>query len=195
MGYLIDPRKNWHLAEKYLVQEKDPRRRSILETLIAHAKAEAAANFPALMATVSPQARYRSYATNDEAMNEAQSPQGKEGVAAYYAAIVESGCHFIEHDVDRMAVGQDTLTTEGQLKMGYPGEVLSALGIDVPDPSTLYLYEQRLLIVWGFDEEARVLCEDSYSGGGAGFEGISERPLRTEQIYRVVQSASDSPAT
>lgn len=184
MDYLIDPRKNWRMAEIHLAAEKDPRRRRILETLIAHAKAEAVAHFPALMETVSPQAHYRSYATPDPATNEAQSPRGKEAVAAYYSAIVESGCHFIEHDVDRMAVGSDTLTTEGELKMAYPGVVLGAMGIEVPDPAALYLYEQRLLIVWEFDEAGRVLCEDSYSGGGAGFEGIDQRPVRSDQIYR-----------
>ena len=185
MGYAIDPRKNWAMAEKRLLDEPDPRRRQILETLIAHAKAEARADFDALMATVSPRAHYRSYATDDEAMNEAQSPQGKDGVAAYYRAIVESGCHHIEHDVRRMAVGRDTLTTEGRLRMAYPGAVLVAMGIEVPDEDALYLYEQRLLIVWEFDEDGRVICEDSYSGGGAGFEDIAHRPLSTDQIHRV----------
>jgi len=184
VDYLIDPRKNWRLAEKHLANEKDSRRQQILETLIAHAKAEAAADFPALMETVSPQAHYRSYATPDPTTNEAQSPQGKDAVAAYYRAIVESGCHFIEHDVNRMAIGSDTLTTEGGLRMAYPGAVLGAMGIEVPDPAALYLYEQRLLIVWEFDESGRVLCEDSYSGGGAGFEGIDQRPIESEQIYR-----------
>ena len=65
MKYVIDPRKNWALAEERLAGERDPRRRQILETLIAHAKAEAAADFPALMASVSSRAHYRSYASPD----------------------------------------------------------------------------------------------------------------------------------
>jgi hypothetical protein len=184
LEYVIDPRKNWRLAEQRLAEEKDPRRQRILETLIAHAKAEASADFPALMETVAPGAHYRSYAASDPAMNEAQSPQGKEGVAAYYTAIVESGCHFIEHDVERMAVGRDTLTTEGELKMAYPGAVLGGMGVEVPDPGALYLYRQRLLIVWEFDADGRVLCEDSYSGGGEGFDGIAERRIADEEVYR-----------
>jgi len=92
LDYLIDCRKNWRLAKDLWAEEKDPRRRRILETLIAHA--------------------------------------------------------------------------------------------EVPDPAARYLYQQRLLIVWGFDEEGRVLCEDSYSGGGAGFEGIDRRPIDADQIYR-----------
>ncbi len=185
MSYLIDPRNTWAMAEKSLAEESDPRRRQILEMLIAHAKAEAAADFEALMATVSPRAHYRSYASDDETMNAAQSPKGKEGVAAYYKGIVESGCHHIEHDVERMTVGRDSLTTEGQLKMAYPGKLLALMGIPVPDEDALYLYQLRLLIVWEFDERGLVVCEDSYSGGGVGFEGIADRPVRIDQIYRV----------
>ena len=183
--YIIDPRRTWAMPEKFLAEESDPRRRQILETLISHAKAESRADFESLMGTVSPRAHYRSYATDDPAMNEAQSPQGKDGIAAYYRAIVESGCHFLEHATERMAVGSDTITTEGELKMAYPGKVLDAMGIAVSDPDSLYLYQQRLMIVWDFDEDGLVLCEDSYSGGGVKFDGIADRPVSREQIYTV----------
>ncbi len=185
MSYRIDPRKNWITAEKHLAEERDPRRRQILETLIAHAKAESAPDFEKLIATVSPRAHYHSYAADDEATNAAQSPKGKDGVAAYYRAIVESGCHHIEHDVQRMAVGRDTIVTEGELKMAYPGKVLALMGIEVPDPEGLYLYQQRLLIVWDFDEDGLVICEDSYGGGGVKFDGIAARPIALDEIYRM----------
>ncbi len=186
MGIEIDPRKNWALAEQRLAEATDPRRRQILATLIAHSKAESVGDFEALMATVSPRAHYRSFATADPAQTAANSPRGKDGIAAYYQGIVGSGCHRIEHAVERMAVGSDTLTTEGVLKMAYPGAVLGMMGVDVPDPDGLYLFEQRLLIVWEFDEDGLVLCEDSYAGaGGPGFEGIAERPLTDDQIIDV----------
>ena len=118
-------------------------------------------------------------------MNEAQSPKGKDGVAAYYQGIVESGCHLIEHESVRMAVGKDTLTTEGELRMAYPGAVLGMMGIEVRDPDALYLYRMRLLIVWEFDEDGLVICEDSYGGGGPGFDGIADRPVSLDQIYQV----------
>ena len=173
------------MAEKKLSDEKDPRRHQILSTLIQHAKAESAGDFESLMATVAPNARYRSYATPDEAQNELQSPKGKDGIAEYYRGIVGSGCHRIEHDTVRMVVGQDEITTEGELKMAYPGTVLEMLGVDVPDKDVLYLYRQRLLIVWEFDADGLVLCEDSYSGPGPGFDGIAERKLSDDDIYRV----------
>lgn len=182
MDAVIDPRKNWAMAERLLAKERDPRRRRNLETLIAHSKAEAKPDFEALMATVAPNASYTSYVAGAGPEN---SPTGKAGVEAYYRGIVGAGCHHIEHDVVRMAVGDDTIVTEGEMKMAYPGGVLLAMGIDVPDEKTLYLYLARLLIVWEFDENGLVLCEDSYRGGELpGFDGIADRPIAPDRIRR-----------
>ena len=182
MGYVIDPRKNWALPEKMLVDERDPRRRQILETLIAHSKAESTPDFEALMATVSPRAHYHNFSDDADPVH---SPKGKDGVEAYYSMIVGSGMNHIEHAIERMAVGRDVITTEGRMRMAYPGAVLKAQGIEVPDESGLYLYETRLLIVWEFDEDGLVLCEDSYDGGGPKFDGIATRPVKLDEIYRV----------
>jgi hypothetical protein len=192
MSFVIDPRKNWIAAEAALAKEADPRRRQLLDTLIAHSKTESIADFDGLMATVSPVAHYHSFVGDDAAMNEAQSPKGKDGIAAYYGAIVESNCHRIEFEVDRLCVGENTITTEGLLKMAYPGAVLGMMGIDVPDKESFYLYRQRLMIVWDFDEDGLVLCEDSYGGPGEKFDGIADRPLTREQVYEV--SAADTAA-
>ncbi len=189
MSYVIDCRKNWAMTEKALADEADPIRRRNLETIIAHAKAEAKPDFEALMATVAKNASYTSYTDGDAAAN---SPTGKDGVAAYYQGIVGSGCNHIEHAVDRMAVGRDVITTEGDMKMAYPGKILAAMGIPVPDEDAHYLYLSRLMIVWGFDDDGLVTCEDSYAAGGfPGFEGIADRPVTMDQIYQW----ADDPAS
>jgi hypothetical protein len=40
--------------------------------------------------------------------------------------------------------------------------------------------------VWGFDPNGLVLCEDSYSGTGPGFEGIETRTVDPDQIYQTL---------
>lgn len=182
MSYVIDPEKNWALAATLAEGETDPARRRNLQTLIAHAKAEAAPDFDALMATVAPNASYTSYAGS---RSEANSPTGYDEVASYYRGIVDAGMHHIEHHVERMAVGDNVITTEGDLKIAYPGALLGQLGLPVPDETVPYLFQSRLIIVWEFDEEGRVLCEDSYSAGGPdGFDGIAERPIDPAAIRR-----------
>lgn len=191
MSYLIDCRKTWAMAEKLLDTETDPRRKQLLETLVQHAKSEAKPDFEALMATVAPNAHYHNYS---DASDPVHSPKGKDGVAAYYKMIVEGGLGRLEHACERMAVGTDSITTEGELTMAYPAAVLQGMGIDVPDANGLYLYQTRLLIVWEFDENGLVLCEDSYDGGGSKFEGIAERPVTADQIFDYAASPAANAA-
>ncbi len=181
MHYKVDPRKNWAALEARLKTETDPVIRRNLEMTIRHAKAEAAADFPALMATVADNAAYTSYTDDDAAGN---SPKGKDGVAAYYRMIVESGCHHIEHAVDRVVADRHAMTTEGNITMAYPTPILKAMGMDVSDASPYYLYTARLMIVWGFDENGLITCEDSYPAG-KGFVDIEKRPCKLEEIYQV----------
>lgn len=180
MPYKVDPRKNYALLEERLKTETDPIIRRNLEITIKHSKAEAAADFPTLMSTVSPKAAYTSYTSGAAAVD--NSPKGKDGVAAYYKMIVESGCHHIEHAVDRLVADRHALSSEGDFTMAYPNAVLKAMGIAVGD-APYYLYKGRLMIVWGFDEDGLVQCEDSYPAG-AGFEGIADRPCTLDEIYQ-----------
>jgi hypothetical protein len=180
MPYKVDPRKNYAALEERLKTETDPIIRRNLEVTIKHSKAEAAADFPALMSTVSDRAAYTSYTSGAAAVD--NSPKGKDGVAAYYKMIVESGCHHIEHAVERVVADRHAISTDGDFTMAYPSQVLKAMGIEVGD-APYYLYKGRLMIVWGFDEHGLVTCEDSYPAG-AGFEGIGQRPCGLDEIYR-----------
>lgn len=179
MSYKVDPRKNWAALERRLETETDPIIRRNLEVTIRHSKAEAAGDFPTLMSTVADNAAYTSYTPG--AAGADNSPKGKDGVAAYYRMIVDSGCHHIEHAIERVVADRHAITTEGDITMAYPTPVLQAMGFDV-GAAPYYLYKGRLLIVWGFDADGFVTCEDSYPAG-AGFEGIADRPCTLNEIY------------
>ena len=106
MSYAIDPRKNWALAEARLATESDPKRHRNFETLIAHSKSEAKPDFDGLMATVALNASDTSYAAGSGDEN---SPTGIEGVRAYDAGIVGSGCNYIEHAAEGSSVSSRRL--------------------------------------------------------------------------------------
>ncbi|MCX2982243.1 nuclear transport factor 2 family protein [Halieaceae bacterium IMCC14734] len=179
--YIIDPRRNWVLMESRMAVEPDPQIRAHMQIVINHARYEAAADFEQLMATVSPQASYHSY-SGDPAADAANSPQGKAGVADYYRMIVESGLHRIEHKSDRIIADRDHIMEEGVIKMAYPGAVLQMMGHADADAEKLYLYQSRLVIIWGFDNDGLVQFEDSYAPPG-GFEGILQREITPDQIH------------
>jgi len=167
----IDPNKTWRLVEERLRDEREPRRRRNLETVLAHMKAEAACDLEGLMATVSPRARYRAWGAPPE-----YSPQGREQVRGFYEAFVASGCHRIEFDVDNLVVDDHCVLTEGVMRIAYPGAILVALGHAVDDTDAFYLFEARMAVVWPVDEHGLLIGEDSYTGGD-GFAGIAERKL------------------
>ena len=180
--YIIDPRRNWALMQERMASETDPVILAHMQTVINHARYEAAADFDRLMATVSPDASYHSY-SGDPEVDAANSPQGREGVAAYYRMIVESGLYRIEHKTERIVADRDNIVEEGIIKMAYPGEILQFMGHEQAEPGKLYLYQNRLLIIWGFDKQGLVKYEDSYAPPG-GFDGILEREVSLDQIYQ-----------
>jgi len=158
---LIDYERTWRLAEKRLAQESDTRRRQVLTTMIAHMRAERAADLEALMATVSPRAAYHMWGSSAADLG----PKGRDGVRAFYQSLIDNDCARVAHDITRLTVDRDTIVTEGVLRIAYPGRALAAMGIEIDDPSAYYLYESQMAIVWEFDEDGLVVAEDSYSTG------------------------------
>ena len=174
----IDPSKTWAKVAERLQTETDPVLRRNLETLLAHMKAEAAGDLEGLMATVAERAHYHAYGAPPE-----YSPYGKREVRKFYEAFIATGASRLEFDVERLVVDRHCVLTEGVMRMAYPGSVCLSLGHDVDDEDAYYLFETRMAILWPFDEEGRILGEDTYSERD-GFAGIGLRKLAPEDIGR-----------
>lgn len=183
MAYKIDPRKQIDAVQARLDRGGDDAATTRnLRTMLAHMRAEATGDFDALMATVAPDAAYTNFNTGADSPH---SPRTKDAVGTYYHALVAGNCHQIEHALDRIVADRDAITTEGDIRIAYPAAVLRSMGIEVSDAAPYYLYTARLMIVWGFDANGLVRCEDSYSVAD-GFAGIADRPVQQEDIYTVV---------
>lgn len=176
----LDPTRTWRKVEERLAYESEPRLRRNLETVLAHMKAEAAGDLEALMRTVAADASYHAYGSDEPWL----SPQGKDAVRDFYAAVVGSGAFRLELDVDRLVVDRDCIVTEGVMRIAYPGVALQAMGHAVDEPDAFYLYETRMAIVWPLDDDGLVRGEDSYTGGD-GFRGIASRKIRLDEIAAV----------
>lgn len=182
MGYTIDPRRQIDAVQARIdLGTDDEKTTRNLRTMLAHMKAEAAGDFDALMATVSPDAAYTNFNTGPDSPH---SPRSKAEVGVYYRSLVEAHCHQIEHALDRIVADRDAITTEGEIRIAYPAAVLRAMGHDVGDAAPYYLYVARMMIVWGFDADGLVRCEDSYNVMD-GFDGIANRPVRQAEIYSI----------
>ena len=178
----IDPNNTWRKVEQRLAREADPKRRRSLTTVLAHMKAEAAGDLDGLMATITTREtpHYHAYGTDDPVL----SPRGRDAVRQFYAAFVASGAVKLELDVDRLAVDDDLVITEGLMKIAYPGALLRLMGHTVDDAEASYLFQTRMCVIWPMDADGKVIAEDTYTGGD-GFVGIAERKLAPGDICGV----------
>jgi len=178
----IDPNNTWRKVEERLKSETSPKRRRNLETVLAHMKAEAAGDLEGLMATITTRhvPHYHAYGTDDPIL----SPRGSDAVRQFYTAFVASGAVKLELDVERLVVDDDVIVTEGLMKIAYPGNLLRLMGHAVDDPDALYLFQTRMCVLWPMDAEAKVIAEDTYTGGD-GFAGIAQRKLGAGDVVSV----------
>ena len=179
----MNPNKTWRLVEERLDAETDPRRRHVLELVLAHMKCEAQADIEGVVATLSEKPQYIIWSNPDDPI---ASPGGdRDAIRGFYdRSIVQTGAHRLEFDCDRVIVDDDAVFTEGVMSMAYPGRTLQAMGIEVPDVDSYYLAQSRMGIVWPVDlddPEARLRGEEVYSASDA-FEGVATRPISLEEI-------------
>src|SRR4029450_2928495 len=163
----MDPTKTWRKVEERLERENDPRRRQLLENVLAHMKAEAAGDLDGLMATLAPDPRYHQWGASPAD----NGPKGRAAVEQFYKDCVAWGATNLEYDVERLVVDDDCVVTEGMMRIAYPGTTLQAMGRsdDVDDPAAYYLYEARMLVVWPYDADGMVVAEGGYTAS----EGVA----------------------
>jgi hypothetical protein len=160
--------KTWRVVEERLERERDPRRRQLLENVLAHMKAEVAGDLDGLMATLAPDPRYHQWGATPAD----NGPKGRAAVEQFYRDFVASGATNLEFDIEHLVVDDDCIVTEGIMRIAYPGATLQAMGRDdIDDPAAYYLYESRMCVLWPYDADARLLAEDAYTASD-GFANL-----------------------
>lgn len=184
----MNPNLTWKFVEKRYLAETNPQHKRNLELVLVHMRAEARADIEGVIATLTQKPRYRTYGNEGNAL---LNPEGnQDAVRAFYdATIVQTGAHRLEFDVDRVIVDDDSVFTEGLMRMAYPGATLVAMGIEVDDPDAYYVGQSRMGIVWPVDHgEDRLTGEEVYSAGDA-FEGIAGRKISLSSIEELESAA------
>jgi hypothetical protein len=170
--------RGWECAERRLATITDPRRRAVMETLRDHLKAEATEDFDLLLSTLAPNPEYHFWV---EGSGFGDGPKGIAAVRAHYEGLYEERRHLVDWDIDRFVIDDDTIVTEGWFDQLFPGRVLMSRGVDIDDPDAVYLLRVRLVILWPFDENAKLVGEDSYLNGHM-FKPENIRKLRADEV-------------
>jgi hypothetical protein len=169
----FDQSRIWADLEARLARTENPRHRRLLETVIAHGKAEAALDIEGLMATLVPDPRYHFWNNGLD-----RGPKGYDGVRAYYEAFAKGGGAVFESPKERICVDDRMIVHEGVMRNLIPGSLAKARGYNVPSEDGHYLVRFRSVILWEFDDEGRAIGEDSYSSlDPDAFERVDDADL------------------
>jgi hypothetical protein len=159
MADLIDKSKTFRLLEERIAKTTDPRHLLMLNRVLQHARGEADLDLDLVMSTLSPNPRYVAWGAPAD-----MSPVGRQAVRTFYEeTIVQGGQFFLELDMDRVVVDDDTIVTEGNFRSLYYGADAAKRGFPVDDQEGFYLLSLRMLIVWPFDAEGFIIGEETYS--------------------------------
>jgi hypothetical protein len=178
---LINQATTWRSVEQRLATETDPVLRRNLETVLEHMLAEAALDVDRLMDTLNDDPHY--HFRNGPARGEFH---GRDEVRAFYEAFAAAGTGKLESPADLLVGDRHCVITEGPIRIAFPGRTLALRHIVVDDPDALYLYESRTITIWPFDDQGRLIGEDSYFAGD-GFRGIEQRKLEPGDIVSLAE--------
>jgi hypothetical protein len=176
---VIDPYRTWLTLAERLKTETNPLHRHQLEQIIKHMKGEAAGDIDEILTTVSPKASYISY---DSPVGPPRVFKGHEEIRQFYNQMFGAVSVNLEFFVERLAVDDYLVVTEGANKSAVKGTALAAAGIKVEDPNAFYLGLGRTVVMWPFDQDGMILGEYIYPGPVAAPGEAARRKLRPEEI-------------
>jgi len=155
---VVDSRKNWRLADELLAGESDAWRRTMLEGLKEHMQAECGGNLEALMNTLIDEPVFHNWSATSDT-----GPKGRDALREFYGNLIGSGSNQFEFDVERIVIGDDTLVTEGNIRVPFSGSMLQTMGVENVDPDSTYATRGRVVTFWPFDAAGKIIGEDIYS--------------------------------
>lgn len=158
MALDFDSSRSWERLEQRLAETDNPRHRKMLETVIAHTKAEAHGDIDGVMATLGPDPKYHFWRNGKDF-----GPKGYGDIRKFYDDLLAKKATVLESNKERITVDDHTIVHEGTIRTILPGSVVRERGGQVEDEDTTYIVTTRTLISWPFDEEGRPIGEDSYS--------------------------------
>lgn len=156
--HTVDSRRNWQLVDELLERETDDWRRTMLSALKEHMQTECGGDLEALLATMVEEPQFHNWDGNTDA-----GPKGKAALREFYSNLIASGSNRFEYAIERIIIGDDTLVTEGEIRVPFSGEMLQAMGKQDAEPGKFYATHGRTVTFWPFAEDGKIIGEDIYS--------------------------------
>ena len=158
----IEPASGYRAVDARLARTTDPRHLQVLHVLRDHLYAECTKDFPLLLSTLSADPNYQFWI---EGAGFGAGPKGLAAVTEHYENLYRENRHVCDYRIERIVVDDDCIVTEGWFDQVFPGRVLEGRGATIDDPDAVYVLRMRLLLLWPFDADGKLVGEDSYANG------------------------------
>lgn len=167
MSFAINPHHSWLALETRAVKEQHPRRKTLVTAVRDHMEYEIKGQLEPLMGTLTAHPIYHFWGQAEPSVIE-----GWDAVRAFYAGMFDGGGQQFEVVVDKVAVSDNHVITEGQVKQVHKGTTLAAMGIHevagaAVQDDDLFLATAQLVTLWPGDADAKLIGEDIYFGSNA----------------------------
>lgn len=178
--FSIDPTSGYRAVDARLARTTDARKRTLLQVLRDHLYAECTKDFPLLLSTLSDDPDYKFWI---DGAGFGAGPKGMAAVTAHYENLYAENRHVCDYRIERIIVDDedDMIVTEGWFDQVFPGRVLVSRGATVDDPDAAYALRMRLLLIWPFGPDGKLIGEDSYANG-AMYSPENIRKLTPDEI-------------
>jgi len=183
----FDQSIGWRVLEERLAATESPRQRKLIETVIAHAKAEAEFDLDGLMKTLVAEPEYHFWRDGRDV-----GPKGYEGVRNYYKDFVASGAAVLTSRKDRIVVDDHSITHEGIISTLGTGKIAKARGYNnIDDENAHYLMRARTNILWSFDEDGLAYGEGLLGSTWPQGTGVLSMLVAPERLGLLLAAPDD----
>jgi hypothetical protein len=90
-------------------------------------------------------------------------PDGRDAVRQYYLNNRANGDLYLEFDIERLAVDDGLVITDGVMTSLVPGSTMRFRGIPEAAADNVFAVRTRMLVSWPFDEAGKLIGEETYT--------------------------------
>ena len=153
----FDQSVTWQVLEKRIAETDSARQRAIMQTVLAHMKAEADADLDGLMNTLVADPQYHTWTAAGDT-----GPKGYDAVRKFYADFIAGGGAILVSPIDRLVVDDDSLVNEATMTTLGSWRVARSRGYAIPEDRGHYALRMRIVNLWTFDENTLAYGEDAF---------------------------------
>jgi hypothetical protein len=157
----IDRQAMVRAVQERMATTASPRHLAQLALIRDHMTAEIAQDIDAILDTITtgPAVRYRTWGVPLDWMQ----PASRAAVRQFYLNSQANGDLYLEYLIERIAVDDGLVITDGVMTSLVPGATMASRGFPGAADGDVFAVRTRMLVSWPFDATGKIVGEETYT--------------------------------